>query len=148
MFGKSPGTKLSRLFDRVTAVESVTGDIPGLVESEVTSYLIANPPTGGVQLGETSLTAYRGDRGKTAYDHSQTTHAPSGAEANVQPDWNQVDTGADDFIKNKPSITAPDDTAYGPTWYENADAPTKNAVYNKIQTMSASAGPTAWGKYF
>lgn len=25
-------------------------------------------------LGETSSTAYRGDRGKTAYDHSQTTH--------------------------------------------------------------------------
>jgi len=28
---------------------------------------------GGVSLGETSITAYRGDRGKTAYDHSQTT---------------------------------------------------------------------------
>ena len=26
-------------------------------------------------LGETSSTAYRGDRGKTAYDHSQSTHA-------------------------------------------------------------------------
>lgn len=30
-------------------------------------------------LGETSDTAYRGDRGKTAYDHSQTAHAPSDA---------------------------------------------------------------------
>lgn len=29
---------------------------------------------GGVTLGETSTTAYRGDRGKTAYDHSQATH--------------------------------------------------------------------------
>lgn len=28
---------------------------------------------GGVTLGETSSTAYRGDRGKTAYDHSQLT---------------------------------------------------------------------------
>lgn len=27
--------------------------------------------TGGVALGETSATAYRGDRGKTAFDHSQ-----------------------------------------------------------------------------
>ncbi|MCC5464576.1 hypothetical protein [Pelosinus baikalensis] len=27
-------------------------------------------------LGETSATAYRGDRGKIAYDHSQTVHAP------------------------------------------------------------------------
>lgn len=34
-------------------------------------------------LGETSSTAYRGDRGKTAYDHSQSAHAPSNAQANV-----------------------------------------------------------------
>lgn len=34
-------------------------------------------------LGETANTAYRGDRGKTAYDHSQTAHAPANAEANV-----------------------------------------------------------------
>lgn len=34
-------------------------------------------------LGETSSTAYRGDRGKIAYDHSQTAHAPSNAEKNI-----------------------------------------------------------------
>lgn len=34
-------------------------------------------------LGETSSTAYRGDRGKIAYDHSQSSHAPSNAQANV-----------------------------------------------------------------
>ena len=33
-------------------------------------------------LGETSTTAYRGDRGKTAYDHSQTEHAPATAQKN------------------------------------------------------------------
>jgi len=33
-------------------------------------------------LGETSSTAYRGDRGKIAYDHSQTAHAPSNAQKN------------------------------------------------------------------
>ena len=33
-------------------------------------------------LGTTSSTAYRGDRGKTAYDHSQAAHAPSNAEKN------------------------------------------------------------------
>ena len=31
-------------------------------------------------LGETLTTAYRGDRGKTAYDHSQAAHAPSDAD--------------------------------------------------------------------
>lgn len=34
-------------------------------------------------LGETSSTAYRGDRGKIAYDHSQSAHAPSNAEQNI-----------------------------------------------------------------
>ena len=37
---------------------------------------------GEVALGETSDTAYRGDRGKTAYDHSQVAHAPSNAQKN------------------------------------------------------------------
>jgi hypothetical protein len=37
---------------------------------------------GSLVLGETSTTAYRGDRGKIAYDHSQTAHAPADAEAN------------------------------------------------------------------
>lgn len=36
-----------------------------------------------ITLGETSSTAYRGDRGKIAYDHSQAAHAPSDAQANV-----------------------------------------------------------------
>lgn len=36
-----------------------------------------------IALGETSSTAYRGDRGKVAYDHSQSTHAPSNAEKNI-----------------------------------------------------------------
>ena len=55
-------------------------------------------------LGETSSTAYRGDRGKVAYDHSQSPHAPSNAEANVQSDWSVTDTSSDAYIKNKPTI--------------------------------------------
>lgn len=52
-------------------------------------------------LGETSSTAYRGDRGKTAYDHSQAAHAPSDAQKNVQSDWNA--TSGDALILNKPN---------------------------------------------
>lgn len=33
-------------------------------------------------LGETASTAYRGDRGKVAYEHSQVAHAPSNAQKN------------------------------------------------------------------
>lgn len=35
----------------------------------------------GVELGETASTAYRGDRGKTAYDHSQTSGNPHATTA-------------------------------------------------------------------
>ena len=44
-----------------------------------TQYVIISDT---IALGETSSTAYRGDRGKIAYDHSQSSHAPSNAEKN------------------------------------------------------------------
>ncbi len=44
---------------------------------------------GGVELGETSTTAYRGDRGKTAYDHSQVVsgnpHGTTAADVGADP---------------------------------------------------------------
>lgn len=46
MFGKSPGTKLSRLFSRVIVLEAKTGNIDSLVETQVSNYLRENPPTG------------------------------------------------------------------------------------------------------
>lgn len=53
-------------------------------------------------LGETSATAYRGDRGKTAYDHSQTTGNPHGTtKGNVG--LGNVDNTAD---ADKPISTA------------------------------------------
>jgi hypothetical protein len=63
-------------------------------------------------LGETSATAYRGDRGKIAYDHSQAAHAPSDAEKNVQSDWSVTDTSSDAYIKNKPTIPTDTNTTY------------------------------------
>lgn len=58
-----------------------------------------------IALGETSSTAYRGDRGKIAYEHSQAAHAPSNAEKNVQSDWNETDTTSAAYIENKPDLT-------------------------------------------
>jgi hypothetical protein len=40
-----------------------------------------------VALGETNTTAYRGDRGKIAYDHSQSTGNPHGATTNDISDY-------------------------------------------------------------
>ena len=152
---------------------------------------------GGLTLGETSITAYRGDRGKTAYDHSQLTHAnpnavtltqvktdvdisdaltsrhlhdnkaaldsieealttplkgnydtayshsqsahaPAGAEVNVNADWNA--SSGDSQILNKPTIPVVSDTAYGSSWNTNMDAPSKNAIYNKIETLGSGSG--------
>lgn len=76
-------------------------------------------------LGETSSTAYRGDRGKIAYDHSQTAHAPVDAEKNVQSDWSVTDSASDAFIKNKPTIPKitvsredPSSGATGDIWFK------------------------------
>ena len=44
------------------------------------TYAVLDP---SLALGETSNTAYRGDRGKTAYDHSQATGNPHGTETNL-----------------------------------------------------------------
>ena len=56
----------------------------------------------GLALGETSSTAYRGDRGKIAYDHSQTTGNPHGTTKN-DIGLGNVDNTSD---LNKPISTA------------------------------------------
>ena len=46
------------------------------------SGTVYTPIGSDLALGETSSSAYRGDKGKIAYDHSQITHAPADAEKN------------------------------------------------------------------
>lgn len=59
-------------------------------------------------LGETSSTAYRGDRGKIAYDHSQAAHAPSNAERNIIIGIQQNGTNLTvDSATRKVNITVP-----------------------------------------
>ena len=40
----------------------------------------------------------------SATDKTKLDRIENGAEANVQSDWNQSNTQADDYIKNKPII--------------------------------------------
>ncbi len=68
--------------------------------------------------GTISATGYNDTNWNTAYTHSQATHAPTNAEANVQSDWNA--TSGDALILNKPTI--PTDfvsAAYGGTFNGN-----------------------------
>lgn len=53
-------------------------------------------------LGETSSTAYAGDKGKALADKLK--NIESGAQVNVQSDWNVTDTTSKAYIKNKPTI--------------------------------------------
>ena len=59
------------------------------------------------ELNNSSFTAAQWatiQRGLTASDKTKLDGIEAGAEVNVQSDWNQADSAADDFIKNKPTI--------------------------------------------
>ena len=50
----------------------------------------------------------------TAYNHSQSAHAPANAEQNVQSNWNETNTSSDAYILNKPTIpTVPSNLVTG-----------------------------------
>ena len=59
-------------------------------------------------LGETSATAYRGDRGKVAYDHSQATHARTDATATAasSTNGNIKINGSEVTVYTHPAYTA------------------------------------------
>lgn len=98
----------------------------------------------GVSLGETSTTAYRGDRGKTAYDHSQTTtgnpHGTTPAEI----------TGFDTAVRTSrldQMAAAGADVAMGShkiTGLANGASSTDAAAFGQIPTASSST-PAAPG---
>ena len=68
----------------------------------------------------------------TAYQHSQATHAPSNAEANIQADWNETNTTSDAYIKNKPTNIS--------AFTNNANYASETYVNNKIAEASLSGG--------
>lgn len=106
---------------------------------------------GGVALGETAQTAYRGDRGKIAYEHSQAAHAPANAEANVQSDWSVSDTSSDAYIKNKPASLPADggdaDTVGGHTVQTNVPADAVFTDTKPVNMTGASASKAGTAGY-
>lgn len=96
---KVPAANLPAYVDDVIEATSFTA-LPGAGESGVIYVTLDNNKTyrwsgsayveisASLTLGETSETAYRGDRGKTAYDHSQATgnpHSTSFAQLGSKP---------------------------------------------------------------
>lgn len=107
------------------------------------------PDAALLALGETSSTAYRGDRGKIAYDHSQTPHANPSANQVVKKQYTlsaASQTALPDYghyqynlIINNPML----DTNFpinvycaDPNQMDARDISTKRKIFNKIYTGS------------
>ena len=70
------------------------------IKEELSSQISAIGGSGGSSGG---MTFEQIQQLSAAYEHSQSTHAASNAEANVQSDWNVIDTNSDAYIANKPT---------------------------------------------
>ena len=111
--GKVPASQLPSYVDDVLEYANLasfpatgeSGKIYIAIDTNLTyrwggsSYVVMSS---SLALGETSSTAYRGDRGKIAYDHSQTTGNPHGTTKN-DIGLGNVDNTSD---LNKPISTA------------------------------------------
>lgn len=112
--GKVPSSQLPSYVDDVVEYNSISSfpviGVNGKIYVDLSTnltyrwsgseYVEISP---SLALGESSATAYRGDRGKTAYDHSQTTGNPHGT------------TKSDIGLGNVPNVSTNDQT---PTFTE------------------------------
>lgn len=96
-----------------------------------------------ITIGETSTTAYRGDRGKVAYDHSQSAHARTDA-TNVTKsttNGNIKINGTETTVYTHPSGTNPHGTTKSDVGLGNVD---NTADANKSVKYATSAGSAGW----
>lgn len=115
-------------------------------------------------LGETSSTAYPGDKGKanataiaslqsnkvdkvpgkglstndyTTDEKNKLSGIAAGAEVNVQSDWNVTDTTSDAYIKNKPDVITK--TSGASSKFVKGDGSLDDSTY--LKTITATSGP-------
>ena len=122
--------------DRITAAK--------LNKMEVAIDGVNKKVASGSASGE-GMTQEQVSQLSTAYQHSQSTHAPSNAEANVQADWNETNTTSDAYIKNKPTnLATTDDIPTVPTktsqLTNDSDFVDSAFVSQKIAEASLSGG--------
>lgn len=93
-------------------------------------------------LGETSTTAYRGDRGKVAYDHSQAAHARTDATKveKSTTNGNVKINGTETTVYTHPSGTNPHGTTKSDVGLGNVDNTADSAKSVKYATSAGSAG--------
>jgi hypothetical protein len=81
------------------------GDKLRFVENDGIEWSISGPTLNVISVTP-SLSGYNSTNWDNAHTHSQATHAPTGAEVNVQSDWNSV--SGDAHILNKPTLPTRD----------------------------------------
>lgn len=106
LIGDIPQMIDTDVFERIEHKNKVDG-YAGLDGNGKVPKSLLYPADKGLILGETSGTAYRGDRGKIAYDHSQSPHAPSNAYSKES-----MDTIVDGLKKGMLTLGETSNTAY------------------------------------
>lgn len=147
--GKVPSAQLPSYVDDVVEYASISA-FPATGESgKIYIALDTNKTyrwTGSVYveispslaLGETSSTAYRGDRGKTAYDHSQSDHsgiAPAFTEASTRANIASGETFATLLGKIKKFFSDLKAVAFSGSYNDLSDQPTIPTVNNATLTI-------------
>lgn len=144
--GKVPASQLPSYVDDVLEYANLaafpgtgeTGKIYVAIDTNKTyrwsgsAYVEISP---SLALGETSATAYRGDRGKTAYDHSQVTGNPHGttkADLGLSDAWQDANCPSSlaaatyqkfksGFIIQQGTATVGSEQSFGGAYYAYVD---------------------------
>lgn len=143
--GKVPSSQLPSFVDDILEYSTVqdfpaTGESGKLYVATTTNKTYRWSGSGYVEvsesvaIGETSSTAYRGDRGKTAYDHSQTTGNPHGTT--------KSDVGLGNVGNFKAVSTV---ASQGLTSTEQANARANIGAGTSSLTLGTSAGTACEG---
>jgi len=109
--GQGSGDMTKLVYDSTNAVADA-GGIPAYVAANAAIYTAgANIQISNQNVISATDTRYEPATPNasglmSASDKSKLDGIQSGAEENVQADWNQSDTSKDDYIKNKPTIPA------------------------------------------
>jgi len=105
-------------------------------DDQTEDSFIQNKPNVAV-LGETQFTAYRGDRGKQAWEHATaTTHAEAGAEVNRDMDAVPTDDSVNNSVSSNGVFDALAGKAASTHTHSGYDNPTMDAVPTNDNTTN------------
>ena len=125
------GDKGDKGLDGLTTKISVNGTT--YTQSNGLITLPNYPTLSGTGSG---LTTTQEQQITTAYNHSQSPHAPSNAEQNVQSNWNETNTSSDAYILNKPTLST---VATSGSYNDLSNKPTIPTVPSNLVTGSSNS---------